>query len=483
MGMETNAEKCQVLVIGAGPGGYLAAIRLAQLKKDVLLVEKEAALGGVCLNVGCIPSKALIHASDFMTEAKQASRMGLRIEGVSVDMKGLVQWKDQIVKKLTDGVKFLVEKNGGRILHGTARFVSDRRVSIRHDGGETTVDFENAIIATGSSTKELRIMPFDGKRIIDSTDALSLTEVPGKLVIIGAGYIGLEMGMVYRKLGSEVVLVETENALLSQLDPEVGEILVRRLKEFGANLLLGHKAEAFEPGDPSMVVVRDPQGNKIKLAADKVLVTVGRTPNSRDIGLEKAGVAVDERGFIKVNHRMETSVAGISAIGDVVGGPMLAHKAYREAHVAAEVIAGEKAEFDNVVVPAAVYTDPEIAWAGLSEKEARDKGLQVTIGKFPFRALGRALTLNAPEGFIKTIADAKTCLIKGVIMVGRDVSDLISEAALGLEMGATLEDMHATIHPHPSLSEALVESVDAALGQAIHIMNVNKESGCGGPSA
>jgi len=472
MARDSNPERCQVLVIGSGPGGYLAAIRLAQLKKDVLLVEKESTLGGICLNAGCIPSKALIHAADFLTEAKQASKMGLRVDGVAVNMKGLIQWKDQIVKKLTEGVRFLVQKNGARIVHGTARLVSERRAAISLVNGETAVEFENAVIATGSSTKELKIMPYDGTRVIDSTGALSLNEVPGKLVIIGAGYIGLELGMVFRKLGSEVVLVETGRTLLPRNDPEVGDTLARRLREFGVILWLGHAAEAFEPGDPSTVTVRDPMGNKKAIEADKVLVTVGRVPNTRDVGLDKAGIEVDGRGFIKVNHRMETSVAGISAIGDVVGGPMLAHKAYREAHIAAEVIAGERAEFDNVVIPAAIYTDPEIAWAGVSEIEAREKGWEITTGKFPFRALGRALTLNAPEGFIKTIADAKSCLIKGVIMVGRDVSDLISEAALALEMGATLEDLHATIHPHPTLSEALAESVDAALGQAIHIVNM-----------
>jgi dihydrolipoamide dehydrogenase len=472
MATEATAKKCQVLIIGAGPGGYLAAIRLGQLKKDTIIVEKESSLGGICLNVGCIPSKALIHAADFVSEAQHASKMGVYINDISVKMNELIQWKNQIVKKLTDGVKFLVEKNGSRIVFGTAELVSSGKAKvIAPDGGQIDIDFENAVLATGSSPLDLRNFPFDNKQVIDSTAALSLEKIPQRLVVIGASYIGLELGMVYRKLGSEVTFVEMSPKLLAMLDDEVGEAITRRLKEQGASLFLSHTAQSFEPGDPATVTIKDPQGNEKKLQADKVLVSVGRRPNTTGLGLEKAGVKLDKKGFIKVNDRLETGVTGIYAIGDVIGGPLLAHKAYHEAKIVAEIIAGEPALTDNIVIPAVIYTDPEIAWAGLSEKEAKAKGLEVTTGTFPFRASGRALTLNAPEGFVKTIAEAKTGLIKGMIMVGRDVSELISEASFALEMGAFLEDLDATIHPHPTLSEALVESVDAALGQAIHIVN------------
>jgi dihydrolipoamide dehydrogenase len=343
-------------------------------------------------------------------------------------------------------------------------------VEVTHNDLKTTIEFEQAVIATGSSPMGLRNFPLDGDRIIGSSEALSLNQVPKSLAVIGAGYIGLELGTVFRKLGSEVAFVEAKTSLLPDLDREVGETMAARLKELDIPLYLGHFAESFEPGHPLLMTLKDSQGNKKNITAEKILICIGRVPNSQGLGLENIGVQVNGKGFIKVNSRLETNVPGIYALGDVVGGPLLAHKAYRQAKVAAEVIAGEKAAFDNVVVPAAIYTDPEIAWAGLSEKEAKAKGMEVTTGSFPFRALGRALTLNAPQGFVKTIADAKTKLIKGVIMVGHEVSELISEAALALEMGAGLEDLGATIHPHPTLSEALLESVDAALGQAVHIL-------------
>jgi dihydrolipoamide dehydrogenase len=475
MAAESRSEHCQVLVIGAGPGGYLAAIRLGQLKKDTILVEKERALGGICLNVGCIPSKALIHAAGLISEARDASAMGVYVGHISVKMDELVRWKDRVVKKLTDGVKFLVEKNGSRNVFGTARLLTSRKAAVTTaEGKRMDIEFETALLATGSSTAELKNFPFDGQRIIDSTAALSLQDVPRRLVVVGASYIGLELGMVYRKFGSEVTFVEMSPILLPALDNEVGDAMKRRLAELGTPLFLGHSASGFEPGQPSTVIIRDGQGNEKKLEADKVLVSVGRKPNTEGLGLERVCVEQDGLGFIKVNNRLETSIPGIYAIGDVIGGPLLAHKAYQEAKFVAEIIAGKPAPTEDIIVPAAIYTDPEIAWAGLTEKMARAKGLEIRTGTFPFRASGRALTLNAPEGFIKTIALAKTGKIKGMIMVGRDVSELIGEASLGLEMGASLKDFEASIHPHPTLSEALVESVDAALGHAIHIVNREK---------
>ncbi len=465
------AKGCQVVVVGAGPGGYLAAIRLAQLKKDVILVESSPSLGGVCLNEGCIPSKALIHAADLIENAKNAGTMGLSIKVESVDMEKLAAWKDAIVKKLTGGVKMLAASNGAEVIHGKAKFLSNRKLEVQGESGAQLIEFEQAVIATGSLPFFPPGMEPDGQHVIGAREALSLNEVPKRLVVIGGGYIGLELGTVYAKLGSDVDLIEFFPKLLSQHDPEVGEALTRRIKSLGVKLHLGSKATKIERGPTTRVTIEDNEGKESVLEADKVLISIGRLPATRELGLKEAGVQADAKGFIKVDSRMETSAPGIFAVGDVVGGPLLAHKAYREAKVAAEVIAKRPSAFDNVVIPAVIYTDPEIAWAGLSEAEAKQQGYEVVTGTFPFKASGRAMTLNAAEGFVKTVADAKTKRILGVHIVGAEASEMISEAALAIEMGAFLDDLAQTIHPHPTMSEGLLESVDAALGEAIHVIN------------
>lgn len=462
---------CQVVVIGAGPGGYVAAIRLAQLGKDVVLVEKEATLGGVCLNEGCIPSKALIHAADLKHEVQHAASLGIAANGVSVDMTKLVKWKDGIVRRLTGGVKFLCEKNGVEVVGGEAAFESQRKIVVTSGDGRAEIEFEQAVIATGSSPMELPGFPIDGERVIGAREALSLDAVPEWLVVIGAGYIGLELGMVYGKLGSKVSVVEFLPDLFPTLEPEVAQAMKRRLKQLGVELHLSHRAHEFEPGEPSIVTALGPDDKELKLGADKVLVSVGRVANTAGLGLETIGVELDDKGFIQVDDRQRTSAPGVYAIGDVAGGALLAHKAYREAKVAAEVIAGEPAAFDNVAVPAVVYTDPEIAWSGLTEREAREQGLEAVTGTYPLRSHGRAMTLNAAEGFVKVVADAATKQLLGVTAVGPGVSELMGEATLALEMGAFLEDVAATIHPHPTMSEALQEAVEAALGKAIHMLN------------
>ncbi len=461
---------CQVVVIGAGPGGYVAAIRLAQLGKDVILVEKDAALGGVCLKVGCIPSKALIHAADLAHEVQHADSMGLSVQDLRVELPKMIGWKDGIVDRLTSGVGFLCQKNGVEVVRGTARFISDRKLEVATEDGHGEIEFEQAVIATGSRVLELDGFAFDSETVIDSTGALSLQEVPERLVVIGGGYIGLEMGSVYAKLGSHVSVVEFLPRLVPDLDPEVGKALTRRLKKLGIDLYLEHRAESFEPGDPAVVVARGPDDKELRLEADKILVTVGRVPNSQGLGLEAAGVDTDDKGFIVVNQRQETSAAGVYAIGDVAGGALLAHKAYQEAKVAAEVIAGEPAAFDNVV-PAVIYTDPEVAWVGLSEAQAREQGHEVVTGSFPYSASGRAMSLDSTDGFVKVIADTASKQLLGVVAVGRGVSEVIGEGTLALEMGAFLEDVALTIHPHPTMSEAFQEAVEAALGQAVHIVN------------
>jgi dihydrolipoamide dehydrogenase len=461
---------CQVVVIGAGPGGYVAAIRLAQLGKDVILVEKEPRLGGVCLNVGCIPSKALIHVADLAHEVLGAKDMGLTVSSLAVDLPKTVQWKDGIVDRLTSGVAYLCEKNGVEVVHGSAELVSDRSLVVSSDDGRVEIEFEQAVIATGSRPMALSGFPYDSEKVIGSTEALSLQAVPERLVVIGAGYIGLELGSVYAKLGSKVSVVEFLPKVVPDLDPEVGKALTRQLKKLGVKLYLSHRAESFEAGDPSVVIARGPKDDELRLEADVVLVTVGRVPNTEGLGLEAAGVETDDKGFITVDDRQRSSAPGIYAIGDVAGGALLAHKAYQEAKVAAEVIVGEPAAFDNVV-PAVIYTDPEVAWVGLGEEEAKEQGYTVVTGAFPYKASGRAMSLDATDGFVKVVADADTKQLLGVIAVGRGVSEFIGEATLALEMGAFLEDVALTIHPHPTMSEAFLEAVEGALGQAVHMMN------------
>ncbi|MEX1312365.1 MAG: dihydrolipoyl dehydrogenase [Candidatus Sulfomarinibacteraceae bacterium] len=462
---------CQVVVIGAGPGGYVAALRLAQLGKDVILVEKGPRLGGVCLNVGCIPSKALIHAADLAHEVQHGGAMGLSVESLSVDLPKMVEWKDGIVERLTGGVEFLCSKNGVEVVHGTARFLSDRSLQVSNDDGQFEIEFEQAVIATGSSAMQLPNLPFDGERVIGSTEALSLQAVPGKMVVVGAGYIGLELGTVYAKLGSEVTIVEFLPEIMPGLDRDVAKELQRRLKKLKIKLLLKHRAESFSDGDEPALLVTGPDGDEIRIPADVVMMSVGRVPRTADLGLAEIGVETDDKGFINVDDKQRTTAPGIYAIGDVVGGALLAHKAYQEAKVAAEVIAGEPAAFDNVAIPAVIYTDPEVAWTGLTETEAIEQGFEVVTGTFNFKASGRAMTLNATDGFIKAVADAETKLLLGVVAVGRGVSELIGEATLALEMGAFLEDVGLTIHPHPTMSEALQEAVEAALGKAVHQVN------------
>ena len=462
---------CQVVVVGAGPGGYVAALRLARLGKDVILVDKGPRLGGVCLNVGCIPSKALIHAADLVWEARHAETMGITVDGIGVDMPKLVAWKDGIVDRLTGGVDFLCSKNGVEVVYGTARFAGERSLQVTTEDGQGEIEFQQAVIATGSDAMELPGLKFDGRRVIGSTEALSLDRIPERLAVVGAGYIGLELGTVYAKLGSEVTVVEFLPEVLPGLDRDVAKALQRQLKKLGVKLLLEHRAESFDDGDEPALVTTGPDGSEVRVPADLVMMSVGRVPRSRDLGLDAIGVATDERGFIGVDDRQRTNVAGIYAIGDVVGGALLAHKAYQEAKVAAEVIAGEPAAFDNVAIPAVIYTDPEVAWTGLTEQEARDAGHTVTTGTFSFKASGRAMTLEATDGFIKVVADAGSRQLLGVTAVGRGVSELMGEATLALEMGAFLEDVGLTIHPHPTMSEALQEAVEAALGKAVHQVN------------
>src|SRR5919108_4140737 len=462
-------RETQVVVIGAGPGGYAAAFRAADLGREVTLIDSAPALGGECLHHGCIPSKALLTATHLREHISAAQTMGIRVEGVSVDPTAMNQWKDGILGQLAKGLEQLAARRDIEIIHGHAAFAGSRRLRIS-DGAAGTLTFEQAIIATGSRPIHLPGIDIDGERIMTSREALQLHDVPERLLVIGGGYIGLELGSVYARLGSRVTVVEFTEHLLPGIDPDLVQVVQRALQKRGVEMHLRAKvSELRHEGDRVRVSVTPEQAQGMTLEADRILVAVGRRPNTDDLGLERTKIQRDARGFMQVDAQRRTADAHIYAVGDVTGEPMLAHKAAREGKVAAEVIAGGPAAYDNVTVPAVVFTDPEIAFCGLSEEQARGAGYTLKVGKFPFRALGRALTLNATDGFVEVIADAEREVLLGVRMVGPGVADLISEGVLGLEMGAQLEDLAASIHPHPTLSEGLAEAAEVALQRAIHI--------------
>jgi dihydrolipoamide dehydrogenase len=456
-----------LVVIGAGPGGYVAAIRAAQRGLKVICIEREK-LGGVCLNVGCIPSKAMIHASTVVDRAHDAGDMGIGLGAVSVDVQKMVAWKQKIVDRLTGGVGTLFKHHRVEHLAGEATFVTPTRLSVKSSTGTEEIEAKDVIVATGSRPIELPAFKVDGMNVLGSTEALELKALPKKILVIGGGYIGLEIGTFLRKLGSEVVVVEMTNSLLPGQDPDLVAVIHRGLKKRKVEILLESKAMKYEPRDGGgvKVFVQTPKGEKT-FDVDWVLSTVGRRPNSEGLGLEKIGVKV-EKGFITVDSKRRTNVPHVYAIGDVAGQPMLAHKASREGIVAAEVIAGLPAEADYRCVPAVIFTDPEIASVGMTEADAKAAGYEPVVGKFPFTANGRALSINEAEGFAKIVADKKTDLVLGVHIVGPEASELIAEGSLAIEMAAKVEDLAATIHAHPTLPEAVMEAAEAVHGLAIH---------------
>ncbi|MCB9699597.1 MAG: dihydrolipoyl dehydrogenase [Alphaproteobacteria bacterium] len=460
----------QAIVIGAGPGGYPAAIRLGQLGVKTLCIEKEY-WGGVCLNVGCIPSKALINASHKYQEMQHAADIGFNVSGpVTIDAAKLQGWKQGVVDKLTGGVRTLLKANKVDMMMGTAKLVGPTTVEVQTAEGTKRLTADHVVLATGSSPIEIPGFRFSDGPVLDSTKALALPEIPKKLVVIGGGYIGLELGGVYARLGTEVTVVEMMDQLLPGFDPDVVKVVDRRLKKDGVKVHLKTRALGWEQADDGIVVNVQTEQGALALPADAVLVTVGRRPNNKGLGLEELGVQMDGP-FVKVDLQMKTSVPGLYAIGDLVGNPMLAHKATHEGEVVAEVIAGHKVQFDAKTVPAVVFTDPEVATAGLTEPECKAKGLKIKVGKVPFAAIGKAIANNATDGFVKCIIDADTHLILGVTVVGAHASDIISEAALAIEMCAEALDVGLTIHPHPTLGESIMEAAKAALGEAIHVVN------------
>jgi dihydrolipoamide dehydrogenase len=462
--------RVEALVIGAGPGGYVAGIRLGQLKKKAMVVERDKP-GGICLNVGCIPSKALINAAKYYDKLRHGADIGILADNIRLDMPKMQTWKSEVVGKLTGGVKILLKANGCDYRAGSARLTSRNTVELTEaDGKKVTIHADNIVVATGSRPIEIPGFKFDGSRVVDSTGALAFDAVPERFVVIGGGYIGIEIGTLYAKLGAKVTVVEALPAILPGNDPDIVQVVARKLKKLGVEVMTGAKAKSWSEKDGRAAIVIDVGGKDVTLDADKVLVAVGRRPNWEGLGLEEVGVKLD-RGFITVDRRLRTNVPGIYAIGDVAGQPMLAHKASREAEVVAEVIAGHKAEFDVRCIPAVVFSDPEVATAGITADEAKQRGRDVKVGKFPFSVLGRALANADTDGFVKVVIDAGTKEVLGIHVVGNGASDVIAEAALAIEMGALADDISLTIHAHPTLPEAIMEAAKASLGEAIHIQN------------
>lgn len=461
------------IVIGGGPGGYPCAIRLGQLKQKVLCIEKEE-VGGVCLNWGCVPSKAIIATSHTFEKVKDGSSFGLIVENPRIDSNKLQDWKEGIVKKLTGGVRTLFKGNNVDLLYGDARVTGPRQVTVKtREGGTEVIEATKAlVVATGSSTIEIPSFKFDGKKIIGAREAVSLREVPRRLLVIGGGIIGMELGGAYQRLGSELTVVEALPNVLNGVDSDVAAVVERKYTKHGARIIKGAKALGFEhQGDGSVAVRLDlGDGKTDTVVTDVVLVAVGMRPNGAGLGLEELGVKV-ERGFVPTDATGQTNVPGIYAIGDCSSMPMLAHKATKEGEVVAEVIAGHKAAKDWVAMTAAIFTDPEIATVGLGEQQAKEQGREIRVGKFPFAALGRAMAVHETDGFIKVVADKTTHEILGFHIVGPSATDLISEGALALEMHAFLEDVGLTVHPHPTLGEGMMEAAQNALGHAIHVMN------------
>jgi dihydrolipoamide dehydrogenase len=470
--MSTN--NYDVCVIGSGPGGYVCAIKCAQLGLKTIVIEREK-MGGVCLNVGCIPSKAMISASSFLHRAQHdAAEMGIEIKGdITINLPKLKKWKESVCDRMSMGVGQLLKGNKIDVIMGDADFSSETEVTVKSSKGTEKIKAKNIVVATGSRPIEIPGFKIDESDIMSSTGALDLENLPKKIITIGGGYIGLEISTYLNKLGVEIEILEAGDTLLSGVvDPDCTRIVERKLKKQGVKINTKAFAQSFKKSGKSVEVTAEIKGKKETLKADKVLLTVGRKPNSDEMNFKKVGVQLDERGFIKIDNQCRTNKKNIYAIGDVAGQPMLAHKASHEGVLVAEVINGSSRVYDVKGVPAVIFTDPEIASMGMTEKECQTAGYKdLKVGKFPFAANGKAVSLMETDGFVKMIADKNSDVVLGVHIVGPEASNLISEAAIAIEMGATLEDLALTIHPHPTLGETMMEAAEATLGHAIHLIN------------
>ncbi|MEK5431252.1 dihydrolipoyl dehydrogenase [Lysinibacillus sp. FSL R7-0073] len=458
------------LVIGAGPGGYVAAIRASQMKQNVTIVEREY-LGGVCSNVGCIPSKVLISVGHRFEQAKHSDEMGVVSQEVRLDWTKVQEFKKGVVSKLVGGVESLLKGNKIDIVKGEAYFIDANTVRVIDGDNSQTYTFKNAILATGSRPVEIPTFKFT-ERVINSTGALSLLEVPEKLVVIGGGYIGTELGSAYANLGSQVTIIEGGKDILAGFEKQMTQVVKKGLKKKGVEVVVGASAKGVEENENGVIVTYDTGGEEKTVEANYVLVTVGRRPNTDEMGLEAIGIEFAERGLLKVDKQCRTSVPNIYAIGDIVSGPQLAHKASYEGKVAAEAIAGEKSIVDYLAIPAVCFTDPELATVGYNEEQAKAEGIEVKVAKFPFAINGRALALNAAEGFVKLFVRKNDGILIGAQIVGAGASDMIAELSLAIEAGMTAEDVALTIHAHPTLGEIAMEAAEVIIGRPTHIMKV-----------
>ena len=470
-----DSIKTEIVVVGAGPGGYAAAFYAADLGKKVILVEREKRLGGVCLNRGCIPSKALLYATHQISTARESEHRGIMFQPPTVDLSKLRAWKESILEKLGAGIATLAKIRGVQVIQGRGYFEDSHTLRVETEQGQQFIRFEKAILAVGSLAAMPKAFDLGNPRVMTSTGALEIEDVPENLLVVGGGYIGMELGTVYAALGSKIVLVEALDHVLSGADPDLARPVVANAKKMFKEIRLKAKVVEMATVGKQIKVGMEYNGQKLSELYDRVLVAVGRVPNSASLGLENTKVTLDEKGFVKVNDRQQTSDPDIYAIGDIAGGILLAHKAHKEAHIAAEVINGGNSVFEHVVIPAVVFTDPELAWCGLTETEAKERGVKYEVSKFPWSASGRAMSFDRTDGVTKMLIDPETGRVLGVGIAGTGAGELISEAVLAMEMGATAEDIALTVHPHPTLSETLMECAEAFYGHATHVVSKKRE--------
>lgn len=466
-----DSIKTEIVVVGAGPGGYAAAFYAADLGKKVILIERDQKLGGVCLNRGCIPSKALLYATHQIVNARESAHRGIDFAEPKVELEKLRAWKEGVLAKLSGGVATLAKMRNVTVIAGRGYFEGSNKLRVETDKGQQFIEYDKAILAVGSLPAMPKAFDLGNPRVMTSTEALEVPDVPENLLIIGGGYIGMEMGTVYAALGSKIVLVEALDNILAGADADLARPVAANAKKMFKEVRIKTKVTKMATVGKQIKVAMEFDGKKVEELYDRVLVSVGRVPNNKDLGLENTKIELDERGFVKVNAQQQTADPGIYAIGDIAGGILLAHKAHKEARIAVEVICGENSAFENVIIPAVVFTDPELAWCGLTEAEAKEKGIKYEVAKFPWTASGRALSFDRTDGVTKMIVDAETNRLLGVGICGAGAGELIAEAVVAIEMGASVEDVALSVHPHPTLSETLMEAADAYFGHATHTIS------------
>lgn len=465
--------KTEIVVLGAGPGGYAAAFYAADLGKQVILVEQEKRLGGVCLNRGCIPSKALLHATELIVEAKESAHRGISFSSPTIDLEKLRTWKDSVLQKLSGGISQLAKSRGVQVLQGRGHFEGAQKLRVETEQGQKLIEFEKCIIAVGSKPALPKAFDLGNPRVMTSTEALQIEDIPEDLLIIGGGYIGMELGTAYANLGSKVVVIEALEIILTGADPDLIRPVVKAAEKRFKEIRYKTKVTKIATKGKKIQVNSEKDGEAKEELFDRVLVSVGRVPNTQDLGLTNTKVELDEKGFIKVNEKQETSEPSLYAIGDIAGGVLLAHKAAREARIAVDAILGESNGKD-FIIPAVVFTDPEVAWCGITETEAKARNIQVNVAKFPWAASGRALTYDRTDGMTKLILEPDTDRILGVGIVGHGAGELIAEGVVAVEMGANAKDLALCIHPHPTLSETIMEAAEAFYGHATHVYTRKK---------